>query len=830
MKTKEEEIIKKISVFTIILFFIFYPVSPLKIFSLGNNNADARELITVSGFEKWTEDRVIDGGVSIGRGATLVIEKGVKITFKKNSTLYVDGKLFVKGTRKNPVKFKMDGVDEISFGDDEEIKYTGYRILVSGEAIFKNVDISGGGDIFPRYLKNNILSRAYASDYASYGGAIVVQGGRTEISGCYFHDNVGGIQIERLDENNDFSAHKNIFEDNYSFDADNEDTGNSDFRYNWWRNSEGPEVLDFEHKIYKYIWGNVDFSNWLISGGGNEKEPVIIVPGILGSEEKNGKLQLDPIFHTYDNLYDEFIDNGYVAEKDLFTLPYDWRNSNVDNSKLLKDKIDEVKEKVDWPKVDIVAHSMGGLLAREYIESDYYNNDIDQLITLGTPNRGAPEAYLKWEAGAFTFSPSDIYLKHRFSQEAEEKGYKDIFHYIQKKIPSVQELLPDYGYLYDANNDDELKKYPDNYPINDFLENLNSEEEKLDMLRVEYDKIIGNIKDDNESTATGLKIVKAGMGDYWLDGYPIGFEIPIVGDRGIIYGYGDETVPIESAESKNIYADHLIEIDSTHRDLPTDAQKDVLEILTGNRPDSEVRKSHIKDILMALVHSPIDIQLIAPDGKRVGKDFETGKIINEIKGAYYTGSDTENEFLTIPNPIYGEYKILTQGTGDGDYKIDLVKILEKDTGEAEETTKEITGIAEKGNLEEKAIKLDENNLSEEIESDIGAVVAGAEISSDNSSSDDNDGDSEDKKGSQKDTKDDKVTSRFNLENGNIIESIDNAVPGLNEKVFSSESINPDRGKLYEYKEENKKFTGIVIILFLISSIFSLMFLIFRRMN
>ena len=32
---------------------------------------------------------------------------------------------------------------------------------------------------------------------------------------------------------------------------------------------------------------------------------------------------------------------------------------------------------------------MGGLLAREYIESDYYEDDIDQLITIGTPHLGS---------------------------------------------------------------------------------------------------------------------------------------------------------------------------------------------------------------------------------------------------------------------------------------------------------------------------------------------------------------------------------------------------------------------------------------------------------
>ena len=77
--------------------------------------------------------------------------------------------------------------------------------------------------------------------------------------------------------------------------------------------------------------------------------------------------------------------------------------------------------------MDVVAHSMGGLLAREYIESDYYDDDVDQLITVGTPHLGAPKDYVTWEAGEFLglFAPVQ---KRIFALEALENGYLDIFH------------------------------------------------------------------------------------------------------------------------------------------------------------------------------------------------------------------------------------------------------------------------------------------------------------------------------------------------------------------------------------------------------------------
>ncbi|RJQ13430.1 hypothetical protein C4553_03545 [Candidatus Parcubacteria bacterium] len=100
---------------------------------------------------------------------------------------------------------------------------------------------------------------------------------------------------------------------------------------------------------------------------GSQKRPVILIPGILGSWEKDGELALDPILHTYDNLWEALKLAGYEEDKDLFAFPYNWRSSNNLTSLSLKQKIEDVKNICQCLKVDIVGHSMGGLLARSYI-------------------------------------------------------------------------------------------------------------------------------------------------------------------------------------------------------------------------------------------------------------------------------------------------------------------------------------------------------------------------------------------------------------------------------------------------------------------------------
>ena len=80
----------------------------------------------------------------------------------------------------------------------------------------------------------------------------------------------------------------------------------------------------------------------------------------------------------------------------------------------LKKKIDEVKAKTGSSKVDLIGHSMGGLVARQYIESDAYAGDVDQLIFLATPQLGSPKAYMMWEAGEFGTKLFDRHFEEFF--------------------------------------------------------------------------------------------------------------------------------------------------------------------------------------------------------------------------------------------------------------------------------------------------------------------------------------------------------------------------------------------------------------------------------
>jgi len=403
-----------------------------------------------------------------------------------------------------------------------------------------------------------------------------------------------------------------------------------------------------------------------------ESDPVILVPGILGSWNISGRWQIDPIFHTYDNLMEALIAAGYKENSlneekpTLFTLPYDWRQDNNITAGLLKEKIQQVKEITGSDKVDIIAHSMGGLVTRSYVEGSDYQNDIDQVIFLGTPHQGSPESYLKYEGADFRgrFGPVQKYL---FQIEAATQGYLDLTDYIRVKVPTVEQLLPIYDYLKDKQSDNayQLRPYPLNYPQNNYLENLNSQANtNLLKQRVKITNIVSDLGQSN--TLNFLKVITDPdtTDNKWQSGYPENLDKNL---DSLEMGNGDSTVPLSSANS--LSGVEVIETSSSdHENLPTIMQKEVVKTLTGEEPTDYFNNkltSTFKRWYFFRVYSPVDFAVIAPDGKRVGKDFINNTDINEIPDAFYSGFGGHAEFVLIPNPQDGEYKVELQGVESG---------------------------------------------------------------------------------------------------------------------------------------------------------------------
>jgi len=79
----------------------------------------------------------------------------------------------------------------------------------------------------------------------------------------------------------------------------------------------------------------------------------------------------------------------YLNYYDLGQLSFTTRKTDsIENYAIrLKEAIDIVEEKTGSEEVILIAHSMGGLVARKYLQL-FGDEDVDILITLGTPNQG----------------------------------------------------------------------------------------------------------------------------------------------------------------------------------------------------------------------------------------------------------------------------------------------------------------------------------------------------------------------------------------------------------------------------------------------------------
>lgn len=480
---------------------------------------------------------------------------------------------------------------------------------------------------------------------------------------------------------------------------------------------EGHDVENIEPG---YIWGD---DNWLgfytseypdiekrpylevtytVPDNPADIDPVIIVPGIMGSWNKNNEWQIDPILHTYDGLIKAFLkiekdgEKIYENNKTFFTFPYNWRQDNQKTAGELKEVIDRAKILSGRQKVDLVAHSMGGLVSRAYIQGEYYSDDVDDMIFINTPHLGSAEAYLQY-AGAYMPGLSGGVMKHVFQKEAENKGYEDLTEYIQEKIISVKQLLPVYNYLYDKKRGKHfLREYPENYPVNDFLDELNRKN-KVDSLK-EKVKITGVYSYVNpKRTLSGIRVMADDIpGDVkWIYGYPRYLEKNV--KKWQVLGEGDGTVPQNSLEFLHQGINEVKYYGQDHREIATKAQTHIIKELTGEYPAEYYKNpwASVKKMLMIYAKCPVDLQVTSPSGKVIGQSFEDSQEINEIPGSFYSGAGQEGEFITILSPETGEYLIKAKGTAEGNYTIGA-QILS--SGLAEGDRIEFNGSAAPGQI------------------------------------------------------------------------------------------------------------------------------------
>lgn len=111
---------------------------------------------------------------------------------------------------------------------------------------------------------------------------------------------------------------------------------------------------------------------------------LLMVHGLWSSDKAFSKLE--NVLTSQSDFNESLLFNcSYKDSNDLHFA----QNANVIPEKILQLQFGAALNHIAAGKVDIVSHSMGGILARLYLQSSSYNHNINRLITLNTPHSGS---------------------------------------------------------------------------------------------------------------------------------------------------------------------------------------------------------------------------------------------------------------------------------------------------------------------------------------------------------------------------------------------------------------------------------------------------------
>jgi pimeloyl-ACP methyl ester carboxylesterase len=470
-----------------------------------------------------------------------------------------------------------------------------------------------------------------------------------------------------------------------------------------------------------------------------KKKPLLVVHGIMGSttEEQPQRLRDKSIFpkmpkkkpaeiqdlHFLDPTIlmgterpvklTEFM-NDYEDDYAVYKVVWDWRvDLNEAWEKYLKPIIDQAKRETDNESVDIVAHSMGGLLVRTYMQDDAYDHDIDKFVMLGTPNKGSSNTYMIEEGanpsivdtitGSYFFNPQFYY--RTLMNELENQGvYNTTFEpllelsptrlqikkFINDEIPTINQLAPTYPFLVDKKDDRHKAECSDNK----FLDDLNN---TLPFMKSRFDSTKARLFLSKEKQNTIYTINVRNITDNSEDCcpdkiYPSGYVVPRPWYPGDLINYidqwkkGDGTVLAdEAAEPFREMGDDIVVTGNfgDHSGMfgNENIKQQVYEFLTGKELTSKVmerstmllsEKELSEDQSMLKMSIMGDVQPLISDesGRAAGVDPSTLSMVEEL-GQIQFSTYSGGSYLIMEDIEAALYTVHLHGWENASFRIEL---------------------------------------------------------------------------------------------------------------------------------------------------------------
>lgn len=377
-------------------------------------------------------------------------------------------------------------------------------------------------------------------------------------------------------------------------------------------------------------------------------QPLILIPGmgaswnheamILRQERQPEDWHMTPGVKVYDGLIQTFQNAGYVLGENLFVFNYDWRKPVKEISNDLKDYIERLPI-LQTGKIDLVGHSLGGLVARTYVQNNP-ENQVDQLVTIGSPHQGIVKFYYLWEGANLSKALSawqriGIGILLQFNK----KFYESKIEAIRHTSPSIKDLLPTFSYL--KNNEDSEIPLSSLTERNWWLETLNLPPFPNYLLS-HFNSFAGTKGD----TLRWLKVEKrdrlAELLNLWVDGKPTNNE----------YALGDDTILIESASLPGVNATKTAYLNHGELVETENGQEQIMQIL--NLHPATITAFPKIDYIPSLVFqiaSPANITIFDQNWNKVSEE--------NVKLAFVPNAQSGSYFVKVyPEETGGEYRLL----------------------------------------------------------------------------------------------------------------------------------------------------------------------------
>lgn len=382
-----------------------------------------------------------------------------------------------------------------------------------------------------------------------------------------------------------------------------------------------------------------------------------------------------------DSIIDRFTDDDGNITRDVYFFSYDFRKSNMDSAQQLDQYINDIlscsKALYDneYTQVDIVAHSMGGLVTAKYVET-YSADKIHKVITAGTPYEGAPKlqnSVLTKEVLDNVLTDNILYYLGYLTKECKAS------------FPSIAELAPTDAYynghttkfeqytgqkqgtiikkkIYKTLN---LSEYHD---INSMIFNAATSTPYNDALVFHEDiktdagyNVLASLDNSyfsvgiNQKTIAGLK-------------FNDGTDLASLDVDALTYEQkGDGTVPYDSGTMmkhlNELSGDRVIKFETTHTGLvggdkdekDTDPITWICDILSTGKSSIESDEEQTKKYIVIRVACPVDVAV-----------EKNGEALNSTQGQIHM----ETSYGVLDFVGNGDIKMLCIDDAD-DYQIQL---------------------------------------------------------------------------------------------------------------------------------------------------------------